>query len=155
MGLASRQALVRITPLPFCLLCSEVKPTPGKFHKPLSAFRWRSSFCAGREINSKSSLTRSFPIGALGVSSWMIPLGLLSAAVVGTLTWWIWRFVKADADMRLLGLSPPEPGFFEGKVVWITGASQGLGMQLARYFSEQGAKLVLSSRRRDQLQVHN
>lgn len=44
-------------------------------------------------------------------------------------------------------------GAFQGKVVWITGASQGLGETLAAYFAAQGARLILSSRSRDKLQV--
>ena len=38
------------------------------------------------------------------------------------------------------------------KVVWITGASSGIGEALAIMASEQGAKLVLSSRRETELQ---
>jgi len=42
---------------------------------------------------------------------------------------------------------------FDGKVVWITGASQGLGAVLAHYFSSQGARLILSSRSSEKLEV--
>ncbi|MFT6814557.1 MAG: dehydrogenase/reductase SDR family protein 7B [Sphingobacteriales bacterium] len=40
---------------------------------------------------------------------------------------------------------------FKGKVVWITGASSGLGESLAYKFSAAGAKLILSARNRDLL----
>ncbi len=42
--------------------------------------------------------------------------------------------------------------FFEGKVVWITGASSGLGEALAKEFSKENTKLVLSARRESELQ---
>jgi dehydrogenase/reductase SDR family member 7B len=41
---------------------------------------------------------------------------------------------------------------FNNKVVWITGASSGIGEALAYAFSEAGAKLILSSRRQDELE---
>lgn len=41
---------------------------------------------------------------------------------------------------------------FSGKVVWITGASSGIGEALAYAFSGRGAKLILSSRRADELE---
>ena len=41
---------------------------------------------------------------------------------------------------------------FENKVVWITGASSGLGEALANEFSKEKAKLVLSARRESELQ---
>jgi short-subunit dehydrogenase len=41
---------------------------------------------------------------------------------------------------------------FAGKVVWITGASSGIGEALAAAFAREGARLVLSSRRADELE---
>ena len=41
---------------------------------------------------------------------------------------------------------------FKDKVVWITGASSGIGENLAYAFAESGAKLILSSRKENELQ---
>jgi dehydrogenase/reductase SDR family protein 7B len=40
---------------------------------------------------------------------------------------------------------------FRGKVVWITGASSGIGEALARHFAHAGSRLILSSRREKEL----
>ena len=42
---------------------------------------------------------------------------------------------------------------FADKVVWITGASSGIGKELAIQLADQGAKVVLSSRNPEQLEV--
>lgn len=41
--------------------------------------------------------------------------------------------------------------YFKDKVVWITGASSGMGREAAIQLSQQGARLVLSARREDAL----
>ncbi|PIO31117.1 Dehydrogenase/reductase SDR family member 7, partial [Aquarana catesbeiana] len=64
------------------------------------------------------------------------------------------RFIKADADLTLLwaerfGHSPESK--FRGSVVWVTGASSGIGEALCYQLAKLGAQLVLSSRREDEL----
>ncbi|MEQ8743870.1 SDR family NAD(P)-dependent oxidoreductase [Parasphingorhabdus sp.] len=41
---------------------------------------------------------------------------------------------------------------FDGKIVWITGASSGIGKALAKAFAAQGAQIILSGRRTDALE---
>ncbi|XP_005986487.1 dehydrogenase/reductase SDR family member 7 [Latimeria chalumnae] len=64
------------------------------------------------------------------------------------------RFLRADADLTLLwaelfGSKPTNT--FEGKVVWITGASSGIGEELSYQLAKLKALLVLSARREDEL----
>ena len=40
---------------------------------------------------------------------------------------------------------------FKDKVIWITGASSGIGEALAMQFAKQEARLILSARREDEL----
>ncbi len=44
-------------------------------------------------------------------------------------------------------------GQFEGKIVWITGASSGIGEALAHTFSAEGAPIILSGRRVEALEA--
>lgn len=66
-------------------------------------------------------------------------------------------FLLSDCDLVLLYYSYfSGKGFvarqFNGKVVWITGASSGIGESLAYLLSSHGAKLILSARRRNELE---
>lgn len=50
------------------------------------------------------------------------------------------------------GQQSTQQGPFADKVIWITGASSGIGAALAREFARQGASVVLSARREAELQ---
>lgn len=60
-----------------------------------------------------------------------------------------------DCDFKLklyewFGISPKSS--FYGRVVWITGASSGIGESLAYELARCGSKLVLSARRKEELE---
>ncbi|KAI2657910.1 dehydrogenase reductase SDR family member 7 [Labeo rohita] len=78
----------------------------------------------------------------------------LAVIAVYLLTQFI-RFIFADADLTLLWAArfgnKPESKL-RGKVVWITGASSGIGEELSYQLAALGARLVLSARRENELE---
>ena len=63
------------------------------------------------------------------------------------------KFARAHADATLLSKRPPPPGARAGKVVWVVGASQGLGEAIVLFYAAAGARLILSSRSLDKLEA--
>jgi dehydrogenase/reductase SDR family protein 7 len=61
-------------------------------------------------------------------------------------------FLASDADLPLIFLPAPPKNAFQDQVVWIVGASSGIGAVLAQDFSKGGAKVILSSRRVPQME---
>lgn len=49
-------------------------------------------------------------------------------------------------------MSAENKTFATGKVIWITGASSGIGEELAKQFARQKATLILSARRKEELE---
>jgi dehydrogenase/reductase SDR family protein 7 len=61
-------------------------------------------------------------------------------------------FSRANGDFSLMMKGRTPRSVIEDKVVWITGASQGLGEALAKEYAHLGAKLILSARRESELE---
>ena len=80
-------------------------------------------------------------------------LGLSVAAVV-----FVVALARSDCDLVLALCSKWTPKAqwpsiaLQGKVIWITGASSGIGEYLAYHLAKCGAVLVLSARREGELQ---
>ncbi|KAK9735828.1 hypothetical protein RND81_04G231200 [Saponaria officinalis] len=64
----------------------------------------------------------------------------------------LFKFATADADFTLLSKKQVKREEIEDKVVWITGASRGIGEVLAKQFASLGAKLILSARNEAELE---
>ncbi|XP_060781141.1 dehydrogenase/reductase SDR family member 7 [Neoarius graeffei] len=80
--------------------------------------------------------------------------GVLLLAVCVCVSLQLLRWLRADADLCALwaaaaGTKPAVA--LREKVVWITGASSGIGEELAYQLAAAGARLVLSARREDEL----
>ena len=56
-----------------------------------------------------------------------------------------------DTDLTLYVMPNIPDNAFEDKVVWITGASSGIGASLAMEMARAGAQVVISARREDKL----
>lgn len=61
------------------------------------------------------------------------------------------QFYRADADLTALA-SKMKPEYFKGRVVWVTGASSGIGEEMCYQLSRMGAKLILSARNEEKLE---
>ncbi|TKY65331.1 Dehydrogenase/reductase SDR family member 7 [Spatholobus suberectus] len=58
----------------------------------------------------------------------------------------LYKFLTAYGDFTLMSKKQPKRQEIEDKVVWITGASRGIGEILAKQLASLGAKLIISAR---------
>ncbi|QCE12459.1 dehydrogenase/reductase SDR family member 7 [Vigna unguiculata] len=58
----------------------------------------------------------------------------------------VYKFLTAYGDFTLMSKKQPKREEIEDKVVWITGASRGIGEILAKQLASLGAKLIISAR---------
>ncbi|KAK1553555.1 hypothetical protein Q3G72_000356 [Acer saccharum] len=64
----------------------------------------------------------------------------------------LFKFLTADGDFTLMSKKHVKREEIEDKVVWITGASRGIGEKLAIQLARLGAKLILSARNEAELE---
>jgi len=80
------------------------------------------------------------------LSSTSILIVLLAAIVLGV-------FLTSDCDFFLHFSTYDDKKAFKDKVVWIVGASSGIGAFLAVDFAKAGAKVIISARRESMLEL--
>mmetsp|Transcript_34240 Transcript_34240/g.97067 ORF Transcript_34240/g.97067 Transcript_34240/m.97067 type:complete len:417 (-) Transcript_34240:316-1566(-) len=108
---------------------------------------------SSRQVFSRRSPT--FKKSSVVYSSWMPsmdPATLAAGAVSAAVLYSLYRLIKFTKSDTSLDRRPPPKHAFQGKVVWLVGASQGLGRVLAQYFSDRGARVILSARKVSELE---
>ena len=78
---------------------------------------------------------------------------LISAVFVPLVCFLLFKFQDGDFTLMIYEKIGQDPAVaLRGKVVWITGASSGIGEYLAYELVKCGCKLVLSARRKAELE---
>ena len=78
---------------------------------------------------------------------------LIAAVLVPLICFLLFRFQDGDFTLMIYEKIGQDPVVvLRGKVVWITGASSGIGEYLAYELVKYGCKLVLSARRKAELE---
>ncbi|TYJ00694.1 hypothetical protein E1A91_A13G103300v1 [Gossypium mustelinum] len=82
----------------------------------------------------------------------MLTLFFISLFLILVLSTLLFKFAISDGDFTLLSRRHVKREEIEDKVVWITGASRGIGEILAKQLASLGAKLILSARNETELE---
>ncbi|TYG37048.1 hypothetical protein ES288_D13G111000v1 [Gossypium darwinii] len=82
----------------------------------------------------------------------MLTLFFISLFLILVLSALLFKFAISDGDFTLLSRRHVKREEIEDKVVWITGASRGIGEILAKQLASLGAKLILSARNETELE---
>ncbi|XP_020614189.1 dehydrogenase/reductase SDR family member 7-like isoform X2 [Orbicella faveolata] len=78
---------------------------------------------------------------------------LIAAVLVPVICFLLFKFQDGDFTLMIYEMIGQDPAVaLRGKVVWITGASSGIGEYLAYELVKYGCKLVLSARRKVELE---
>lgn len=77
---------------------------------------------------------------------------IVSFSVIVFIVAVLYKFLTAEGDFTLLSKGHVKREAIEDKVIWITGASRGIGEVLATQLAGLGAKLILSARNEAELE---
>jgi short-subunit dehydrogenase len=87
------------------------------------------------------------------ISSLLTNHYFIGNALVALLSIILGLFLTSDCDLYLRFCSYDKNHAYRGKVVWIIGASSGIGASLAVDIARAGGQLILSARREDLLKI--
>lgn len=78
---------------------------------------------------------------------------LIAAIIIAFVAIVLGLFFSSDSDFYLQFASYNETMAFDNKVVWIAGASSGIGASLSVDFAKAGANVIISARRESMLEL--